>query len=559
MSTTVRRALFSAAGLGAFFSVLVPAPPAWAVDEGGSQAVDGSTTLIVVVVTIAAFAAAVIAGRRAYVSDSPGGTVIRDDLLNIDLLSSHPSPSTEPRVVGLFEIALLLMLVSYAAFDRAFAWLHVPGTPLFVGEMTLALGILAVMSSRVPMLTVIKRSPSLKALSVWMAWGAVLLVISVPEYGIDAIRDSALWYYGAVSFLAVFLLLSDPSRFGRWADLFGKAMPYLLVWFPVAMALFTLYGAGAPYVPDSDIPLLAHRFGNIAVLGAAAIGFIWLVDRERGRFTPIQRVLYTVLALVSVMAAAFQNRGGMVATAVGFALLLIFMRTDRDGLVLVLTSVVVLAATVALVSNLRIDLQDGREISASQMMDNIESIIDPASGGARQTETTRWRLDLWTSVIDDVTNERPLMGYGPGPNIGAIYGVETNEDVPLRNPHNSHVGVLARTGWVGVGMWVILWIVWLVELLRLRAQLLGRNRPVEAGLIAWLVTFAAMQLVNAIFDPTFEGAQVSFWLWLAFGIGAAMPLVYSGMTASGRARASVAARSADPDDPALGPDDPAVV
>ena len=35
---------------------------------------------------------------------------------------------------------------------------------------------------------------------------------------------------------------------------------------------------------------------------------------------------------------------------------------------------------------------------------------------------------------------------------------------PLRNPHNSHVGVLARMGFVGAALWAVFWMTWFVEM-----------------------------------------------------------------------------------------------
>jgi hypothetical protein len=345
---------------------------------------------------------------------------------------------------------------------------------------------------------------------------------------VDAVRDSALWYYGIVAMFVAFLLISDPSRFGRWVDLFGKVVPFLLGWFLIAIVLDTLFGLGAPYVPDSRIPFFGHRLGNVAVLGAITIGFIWLVDRERGRFTTFQRIGYTTLAAIVIIVAGFQNRGGLVAATVGVLVMMVLLRRRRAELVLVLAGVAIFLATFAIVSDIKIPISSGREISAEQMIDNIDSILNPESGGERQTETTQWRLDLWSRVLEDVTSERPLTGFGPGPNLGLRYGVTTNEEVPLRNPHNSHVGILARMGWVGVGLWAILWIVWVFELAHLRSRLRFSGRSMEAGLIAWLLVSALMILVNAIFDPTLEGPQVSFWLWFMYGVGAAILLVYSG-------------------------------
>lgn len=106
----------------------------------------------------------------------------------------------------------------YAVLDRAFAWIHVPGTPAFVGELTIALGVLALFASSVPMVAAIRRSPARKALLAWMIWVLVFLVLQLPGFGLDAMRNSALWHYGIAAVFVVFLLLSGPIRFGRWAD-----------------------------------------------------------------------------------------------------------------------------------------------------------------------------------------------------------------------------------------------------------------------------------------------------------------------------------------------------
>jgi O-antigen ligase len=509
------------------------AAPALA-DDGSTSGAATTTLVVVILATVLAFAAAIIAGRKALRSPPTTGLRVNEDLLDIDLLGSHPSFDSEPRIVGIFEKVFLGMLLLYALFDRGFAWFHIPGTPLFVGEMALGLGIFAMLSSRFPLRTAIRWSPGLKALAIWMAWGFTFFVLQVPIFGIDAVRDSAQWYYGVTAIFTVFLLLSDPSRFGRWADLFAKALPFLLAWFPIAIALDSLFGQGAPFVPDSEIPLFTHRFGNIAVFSGIAIGFIWLVDRERGRFSGAQRITYTSLAAIAILLAGFQNRGGLVSATVGIFVMLLFLHRRRGELVLVLAGVAIVLATVAIVSNVRIPISNGREISATQMMANISSVIDPDSGGQRQTGTTQWRIDLWTKVLDDVTTERPLTGWGPGPHLGKRYGVTTKESVPLRNPHNSHLGVLARMGFIGLGMWAIIWIAWVFQLLQLRSQLRRRGRPIEAGLVAWLLVSTFMILVNAIFDPTLEGPQVAFWIWTFFGVGVALPLVYAGLT--GRVR-----------------------
>jgi hypothetical protein len=506
---------------------IVAAMPANAAE---SQArADPVTQLTVVMVTLAAFAGAAVAARTARRNPRSGTPVFDDSRLDAPLLDVSAVDVREPPVVSSFERVFLIVLAAYALFDRAFAWIHVPGTPLFVGEITLAFGVLAMMATRAPIARAFRSSAAMRALGAWMVWGVVFMILQLPGYGLDTIRDSAIWYYGAVAILVVFLLVSDPSRFGRWSDAYMRFMPILLVWSLVAMVMVIVFSGGPPYVPDSRVSIFAHRFGNIAVQAAMVLGFIWLVDRARGRLTATQRNVYTGLAIVAILVVGFQNRGGMVAATVGIALMIAFMQKWRGELILSIGALVIVLTTFAIVSDVSINLSGGRNISAAQMMDNIGSIIDPSSGGSRQQTTTQWRLDLWTAVLDDVITEHPVAGFGPGPDLGARYGVSTNEETPLRNPHNSHLSVVARMGLVGFALWGVLWISWTFQLMILRSRLLQRGRTVEAGLTAWLIISAIMILTNAVFDPTLEGPQVSFWLWTVFGVGLAMPLVYTGI------------------------------
>ncbi|HSJ71242.1 MAG TPA: O-antigen ligase family protein, partial [Acidimicrobiia bacterium] len=425
---------------------------AFAVDDADLGSVGSSTRIAVIGITIILLVAAGFAARSAIRRPTDGGPSVDDDLLDMELLSLGDSPYAESRAMLIFERVFLLVLLGYAVGDRGFAWFHVPGTPLFVGELTLALGVFAMLSSRVPVFSAFRVSPAFRILTFWMSWGLVFLVLQVPTYGFDAIRDSAIWYYGSVTILTVFLMMSDPSRFGKWSRLYLKAIPFLLLWFPVAMVLDYVLGNSPPYAPDSQVSIFDHRHFNMAVLSAMALGFIWLVAKPSGQLTPTQRWLYSAGATVVILVAGFQTRGGFAAAVFGLLLILLFMRGRRAELALVGGAVVVALASIAIIGNISIPISNGREISAAQMMDNLGSIVNPDSGETRQRGTTQWRLELWTAVLDDVITDHPVAGFGPGPNLGKWYGVETNSDVPLRNPHNSHLGVLSRMGLVGIAM-----------------------------------------------------------------------------------------------------------
>ena len=77
--------------------------------------------------------------------------------------------------------AVAFLLGGYLLLDRAFAWIHVPGTPIFIGEVVLAIGLSIVVRSR-EATRFIRLSPPMQALLVFMAFGALLTVIGTMSH-----------------------------------------------------------------------------------------------------------------------------------------------------------------------------------------------------------------------------------------------------------------------------------------------------------------------------------------------------------------------------------------
>lgn len=80
-------------------------------------------------------------------------------------------------------------------------------------------------------------------------------------------------------------------------------------------------------------------------------------------------------------------------------------------------------------------------------------------------------------------------------------------------------------GWLGAILWVMVWITWMAEMQTLRRRLRYRDHPRESAIVSWIMLAPIPILVNAIFDPTLEGAQVAMLLWAFFGAGAAMVIL----------------------------------
>ncbi len=492
-----------------------------------------TTSLLVLAGSALAFGAAVIVGLR--VRRAPAPTPQRRPVAKTRVAASpagipNPDysampPTGEPRSVRVLEVLLLFMLGGYLLFDRAFAWIHVPGTPLFGGEIVIAVGVVILLSMHTRIGDIMRGSSPMKVMLLLMAWGAALLVIALPTWGEDAVRDAAVWYYGIVGVFVAVLIVSDPRRIGRWLRLFGKLIPWMLLWFPIAIVLDAAFFDRFPTVPDANISIVSHRTGNIAVMAAAALGYLWLVDHDNEIFDRRQRLILTMLATVVVLFAAMRNRGGFLAGALALFIVFLFLRRERSSMAGIMVGVAVVLLAVGLFGGVRVKVFAEREVSVDQLMDNLVSVVDTSSGGQRQESTTKWRLAIWEAVLDDVANDYPIAGFGPGPDLGERYDVTGQAAEPLRNPHNSHVGVLARMGFVGLALWVVLWIVWFWELVGLRRRLMSKGRERQAGVAGWLVISCVAILVNAIFDPALEGPPVAWWMWGFVGFGIAMSVL----------------------------------
>ena len=134
--------------------------------------------------------------------------------------------------------------------------------------------------------------------------------------------------------------------------------------------------------------------------------------------------------------------------------------------------------------------------------------------------TITFRNQLWSGVLELAGAEGALpTGLGFGPNLAQQLGVSGGATDPLRSPHNSHVDVLARMGFVGLALWAAFWGSWF--LLMFRRSRDGRSdiSPESRGIIKACMVGVTAILVNSYFDPTLEGPQVAIWLWTLAGLG----------------------------------------
>jgi hypothetical protein len=430
--------------------------------------------------------------------------------------ADQPLPVTE----RVFELAFLGLLLGYLLFDRGFAWLHVPGTPVFVGEAVFALGMLMLITTRVRLASVARAGTPLVVLLLFMLWGLARGLPGIPVYGIDAARDLAMSYYGFAAWFVALLLIGREERLWHWLELYGRAIPWVVVWLGPALLLQDVFDSRPPFVPDGEVSIFAHKIGSIADHATMGLLYFWLIRREEHVLDPRWRTALTALTVVVVCVAAIINRGSFVSVAFGVAVLWFIDRRRTGAVVGRIVAIGLTLLTVALVFDVRLPaFSNEREVSAQQFVANALSVIDPTGANENLAGTADWRLQYWRTMIADVSEHYPLSGLGPGVNLRIRYG-EQDEEPPARDAHNSHVAIYARLGVIGLTLWVLLWWTWFAHMLRVRRFALLRGDIRRAGLAGWLIAAEVMILVNAIFDPTLEGPQVGIWAWALFGVGA---------------------------------------
>ncbi len=375
--------------------------------------------------------------------------------------------------------------------------------------------------------SLIRFSIPIRALFGFMAWGFLLLFFNVFEHGLDALQDSALWYYGLFAIVAAAVVRTLPEALERFIPVYAAALAAFVV---VGWVRLSMWRTEAGNLPDTLVPWTSHRPGNIAIHAAVGFAFIvlifgpWVASRMDRPAAILLTAVPALALLVLYVGAGTQNRGGLVS---GFFVIVGVPLVSRTfGPAIAILSLVIVVLLGALyVTDTSINLgYEQRDLSVRQLLDNITSV--------RASENTG-RIDFWSPVVDDIlSQEHFLTGLGFGENLGDRYEFRFSRDQtateanvnPLRGVHNSHLNVLARMGVIGVGLWVAVWGFWYVHLFRARARLRMVDSPRRAAYLGWAMLAAFAMLLNSFFDGTLEGPQVGVWLWSIFGLGAAIAM-----------------------------------
>ena len=427
--------------------------------------------------------------------------------------------------------ALLAYLAGITIFGKGPTYLGYP--PVYWGEIVLGLGLLWALARKgAAGLGNQQLRPLSAAVLLFVAYGMVRTCISFSEWGLDAWRDAAVWYYAGFYFIGI--NVARLPRLGNrvWRAVCGFWVAALL-WGVAETLSGNALSTLSPIIPWRGVPVLSSSHSDL--LQNMALGSILVLCVQRAKRSPLWQNLLWVVAVVGfVLFLLSYGRGVKVGLGLGIlcviALNLRQVRSIQFSARLYRLLAVAVITLLLLVATLGLGLGDVGHMS------RFEEVSLASDHGS-----VHWRLIWWEHLMTELVERNPLFGLGFGENLAAFNPyIETGDysSWPIRAPHNVNVTVLSRMGFVGFAIWLAVLLrgigglflrIWRSDVgtrphasLRLRAA--SRLRTVRREEVSFWLLMLLTTLGNGSFGVLMEGPVLGVWFWFALGFSSGRSL-----------------------------------
>jgi len=425
--------------------------------------------------------------------------------------SSESSPTRENRAwplslrvyAGIHGVWLAL----YAFLGKGFA--YAGWAPFFVSELLVMLALVALIASG--SFGALWRSPLGISTACFLAWQAICTAPYFDIYGVDTLRDGALWGYSIFAWVTAALVLrlrgflhtSITQHYQQFAKVY-------LILGAAAWLLSLFFRDSLPHWPDTSVSIPLIKGGEYCVHIAGIMAFAFSGLSKKGGW----------IALIIVDALLGMGvRGGFLAFVVATAFVVLLRPRLQRVLVLTVSGLIVLVTMATF--DIRFSIPGmAREFSLDQLSDSFNSIVG-VSDRQDLEGTKSWRLAWWRTITDYTLNgDYFWQGKGYGVNLADSDGFQVGtRDEPLRSPHNSHLTFLARSGVPGFTLWVVVQVLWFCMMLRGYLQASRHRLELWPGFFAWISAYWLAFTVSASFDVFLEGPMAGIPFWSLFGMG----------------------------------------
>jgi hypothetical protein len=417
----------------------------------------------------------------------------------------------------IWQVLVLLALTPYIILNYGFDNFAV-GFSVPLGELLMFLGLgLAILSMPRGFLGNLLRDPVIACLFALLVLSGAHLLVDVPRYGFYAIRDSSVFVEAI--FLIAGLAWSKNSRnirlFAYWMFcvlLVNLIYTYTFPWNERIQAMSPSSGI------FHAVPLFGNYEQNGVFLVAGVLFCIWLGPS----LIAWPRWVFLVLAVAQLGGLAILQLRSMYVGIVLVLVLLLFLGETRKMAGIAYALAWGLGGVLALllaVTSLGIKLQ-GRmgPVDLSFIEDHAATVLDLGDSNARMSHDVDrgdWYGEVWDRVRSSPANMVVGEGFGQ-----ALIDFENEQGIPVRQPHNTSLTVLARLGFLGLGIWLLFLVLLAkryVQFLRLRTA-----SPGISSLVLWLLMYSVLAFMFTSVQPEFEfshGAIPFFFMQgLAIGI-----------------------------------------
>ena len=419
--------------------------------------------------------------------------------------------------VPVWILCAYLFLVT--VFGKGPTYLGIP--PLFIGEMTLIVSVLWMVNRHGLKAALIGNESALACLiAAYMALGAVLTLPGIAAHGVDAVRDAAIWYY-CIFFFIGHALGADAALGTRAWRFMVIAWGFALIWGSVDQLCqltmnWTLATLG-PVLPWRGEPLFFNsNYEQIQHIGLAALIALHprISQGHLGRWRVPLAVLSVVPGLVLVSIA--HGRGVKVGLALGALILAILHFAPGKPLQISRRTIAGFVILILLMGGGVLVFGDDF-MRVSRLERFTEANPSSPSG------TAYWRMIWWRVLWQEVNDQNPAFGLGFGQSLSMynpyLQGAEHDYTAwPVRSPHNFNITVFSRMGFVGLALWLAVFVTGIggLFLRTWRGEGAAAHPERREELAFWIVMLVATW-GNGSFGVLMEGPVLGIWFWFALG------------------------------------------
>ena len=389
-----------------------------------------------------------------------------------------------------------LVLLFYVFFNKGVAY-------SYMAEILLVAGTCILFINRKKFEICIDRKQIIIGVLIFISF--IFIIVCIFQFPIlNVLRDSLAIQYAIFAFIIYFLRNEHEYIWNKIIQIYK--------WVPLVLFInFILFYFLVLYFPPINIfggqHILLYKNGDKSVHLLISTIFMFLFTNQYSR-----KILITNTILISInflILLAFTRSGTLsyifaLFSFVFFAKNKIIKESVRSLLkyipVILLISIVIFES---------IDLQgdsQGRTITFSQITTNFTSLISSDIDG-NLTNNKVWRYIWWAKLVNEsFTLQHFFVGKGLGMSLAG--NEQLNDDDNLRSPHNFHLTILARFGYIVF----IAWIIWLISIFKplFTRKLAGKTLAITSILLAFII--------NGSFDVFFEGPMGAFPFWTFVGL-----------------------------------------